>query len=404
MASDSRDVLTLKVMRLSQPSINAEPWPLLRIDEVTSEDQSIEKKVERAKDCVERALDSTHALLLPATQGRIFSGETFSAYINISNSSNAQAVNVIIQVELSIGQKRDLLFDNSQDPIRCLNPGNSFDCTIVHELKEPGTYTLVCAVSHYLSAVGEQKSFKKSFKFAAHPPFRVGHRVVLLQGRAFVECSLDNVSQQPVYLSDASIFCVEGIEGVRLDSGPPCDSMNHKGLHYFKPQDRYNLVFSLTPTATRLGVDASFIRRLPVLGQLALEWRTSTGGAGCMHDYTLTNSLAGSAKPLSLRVVSCPASVQVESPFQVEIEVSAHIEQVFCPVLILRPSDLQPFVIQGSTTRPLGIIDMLTPRRYTLEAVCLSPGFHSVKGIMVYDPDTHQTADAAETLCQVLAF
>ncbi|CBZ53206.1 conserved hypothetical protein [Neospora caninum Liverpool] len=320
MASDSRDVLTLKVMRLSQPSINAEPWPLLRIDEVTSEDQSIEKKVERAKDCVERALDSTHALLLPATQGRIFSGETFSAYINISNSSNAQAVNVIIQ------------------------------------------------------------------------------------GRAFVECSLDNVSQQPVYLSDASIFCVEGIEGVRLDSGPPCDSMNHKGLHYFKPQDRYNLVFSLTPTATRLGVDASFIRRLPVLGQLALEWRTSTGGAGCMHDYTLTNSLAGSAKPLSLRVVSCPASVQVESPFQVEIEVSAHIEQVFCPVLILRPSDLQPFVIQGSTTRPLGIIDMLTPRRYTLEAVCLSPGFHSVKGIMVYDPDTHQTADAAETLCQVLAF
>lgn len=117
-------------MRLSQPFIDAQPWPLLRIDEVVSDDRSLESRIRQEAAVVDRALEGTHTLLLPSTQGyecksktlrfgwvrhsppstsgaryfcrhrcrRIFSGETFSAYINISNASNLQAVNVIVQV------------------------------------------------------------------------------------------------------------------------------------------------------------------------------------------------------------------------------------------------------------------------------------------------------------------
>ncbi|PHJ20956.1 c5orf44-like protein [Cystoisospora suis] len=435
MTAENREILTLKVMRLSQPFIDAQPWPLLRIDEVVSDDRSLEGRIRQEAAVVDRALEGTHTLLLPSTQGyegksktlrfgwvrrspstcearyfcrhrcrRIFSGETFSAYINISNASNLQAVNVIVQVELSMGQKRDLLFDNSQDPIRYLNVGDSFDCTIMHQLTETGTYTLVCAVSHYLSALGEQKSFKKSFKFAAHPPFRIDHKVVHLPDAAFAECQLENVSQQAVYLSDASVFCVEGVNSVRLDSAGQLAKNRHmKGLHYFKPQDRYNLIFSFTPDSTRMAVGGeAYLRGLPSFGHLSLEWRTSSGGGGCLSDYLLS-SAAQNTKPMSLKVVSCPASVQVETPFNVEVEAAVHTDQQGALVLSLHPPLLEPFVVQGPTTRALESLDMVTPSRYTLEVVCLSPGFHSLKGVSLYDPRSRQSTDASEALCQILA-
>lgn len=70
---------------------------------------------------------------------------------------------------------------------------------------------------------------------------------------------------------------------------------NAKGLHYFKPQDRYNLIFSFTPDPTRMtvGDDAYFrvsflscsafryisytVQRFFVMGGMALICPTRRG-------------------------------------------------------------------------------------------------------------------------------
>lgn len=400
MTSDEREYLSLKVMRLSQPSWEAHVWPLLSLTDITRPDGDAElATAEEAMN--EKWLSSAHALLLPITQGRVFSGETFSAYMNISNPSSTQAVNVTLQVELFAGKSRYVLFDNSEEPIRSINGDESFDCTIAHQLTEPGSCMLVCSISHYIASSAELKSFKKSFKFTALCPFKVTHRIIHLHDKAVVECTLVNVSQQFVFLSEASVLCAEGLECVRLDCIGPASDSACKGIHNFRPKDSFNLLFDIFPSTLQFLLD-DLAKHTPNLGQLLIQWRTASGGLGTMSDYVLVN-VPAPMQSLEARLAAFPPSVQVDCPFAVELEIINRMHTASELVLCVKFRELKPFVLEGASLQTLGSIAPRSSKRFIVEMICLQPGFHSIKGLQVCNSTSHQRIGISAP-CHILAF
>ncbi|CDJ26858.1 uncharacterized protein EMH_0010790 [Eimeria mitis] len=402
MAAGDREYLSLKVMRLSQPSWDSNPWPLISLRDLARDDTNA--ALAREEETVnEKWLSSAHALLLPVTQGRVFSGEVFSAYLNIANASTTQANNVKLQVELFLGNSRHLLFDNAEDPVRILNPEDSFDCTIQHQIEESGTCMLVCSISHYIAPSSEPKSFKKSFRFTAQSPFNVSHRITHLQDRALVECTLTNVSQQAVFLNDASILCAEGLECTRLGCASPAAESFCKGIHNFRPKDCYAVLFSLYPASSQsLLENLPKASQIPNLGTLTLQWRTSTGGVGTLSDYELMNA-PEPMQPLEMRLASFPPSVEVDRPFTVELEVINRLQTDLQLMLSVELSELEPFVLEGPRQLTLGPVGPRSSKKFSFELLCLQPGFHSLRGIHVYD-STSQQSTGVSPPCHILAF
>lgn len=398
--TDEREYLSLKVMRLSQPSWDPQLWPLVSLSDIdqTENGAALADLEERNN---EKWMSSSHALLLPVTQGRVFSGEAFSAYINITNPSTTQTANVTLQVELFLGKSRFLLFDNSEDPVRSLNPDESFDCTIVHQLAESGTCMLVCSISHYVAASSELRSFKKSFKFTAQSPFNVSHRITHLQNKAIVECTLLNVSQQSVFLNEASVLCAEGLECTRLDcSGTNSDS-SCKGIFNFRPKDSFSLLFAISFSIPQFFLDDA-AKHHSRLGQLMLQWRTESGGVGTLNDYVLANA-PSPTQPLEVRLTSFPPSVEVERPFTVELEVINRLHTASELVLCIKFRELEPFFLAGPSQLNLGPLGPRSSKRFSFEMLCLQPGFHSLKGIQVCD-STSQERIGISPPCHILAF
>ncbi|OEH79325.1 duf974-domain-containing protein [Cyclospora cayetanensis] len=372
MTTDDREYLSLKVMRLSQPSWDPQLWPLVALNGINHEDG--DSRLATAEESITtKWLEGAHALLLPITQGRVFSGEAFSAYINIANPSTTQAINVKLKVELLLGRSRSLLFDNSDDPIRSLDPDDSFDCTIVHHIQESGTCMLVCSISHYVASSTEPKSFKKSFKFTAQSPFKVTHSIMHLQDKAVVECVLHNVSQQFVFLNEASVLCSEGLECTRLDCAAPLSDSLCKGVFNFRPKDCFSVLFAICPATPQLRLED------------ITKWRTASGGVGTLSDYLLTNEPTP-MQPLEVRLASFPPSVQVDCPFTIELEI------------INRMHTTSDLVLSA-----LGCLGPQSSTKFTFEMQCLEPGFHSIRGIRVCDSKSQHSVGISPP-CHILAF
>ncbi|XP_026191170.1 uncharacterized protein LOC34624130 [Cyclospora cayetanensis] len=406
MTTDDREYLSLKVMRLSQPSWDPQLWPLVALNGINHEDG--DSRLATAEESITtKWLEGAHALLLPITQGRVFSGEAFSAYINIANPSTTQAINVKLKVELLLGRSRSLLFDNSDDPIRSLDPDDSFDCTIVHHIQESGTCMLVCSISHYVASSTEPKSFKKSFKFTAQSPFKVTHSIMHLQDKAVVECVLHNVSQQFVFLNEASVLCSEGLECTRLDCAAPLSDSLCKGVFNFRPKDCFSVLFAICPATPQLRLEditkaSVLLQHLSSLGQLMLQWRTASGGVGTLSDYLLTNEPTP-MQPLEVRLASFPPSVQVDCPFTIELEIINRMHTTSDLVLSVKFRELEPFVLEGPSQLALGCLGPQSSTKFTFEMQCLEPGFHSIRGIRVCDSKSQHSVGISPP-CHILAF
>eukprot|EP00922_Rhytidocystis_sp_ex-Travisia-forbesii_P026686 GHVS01039038.1.p1 GENE.GHVS01039038.1~~GHVS01039038.1.p1 ORF type:complete len:517 (-),score=103.59 GHVS01039038.1:311-1861(-) len=390
-SEDNRDILTLKVMRLAQPQIDPSSclWPPIAPDELfhhthnCTTDRNVvlgnkamataatthTQNTETGVGCVDNNnrsnggggdisqwLEQTPALLLPSTQGYIFTGELFHAYLNLMNSSHVEALTVSVQVELQTNLHSHLLFDNSVDPLKSLTPGNCFDFSIAHRLAEQSAYELSCTVSYQLSALGKPKTLRKSYRFNAQRPFSISHLTAHLPihsnsdgsscrgGGSLVEVHLENASSSCVWLNDVSVICGEGIAAKRIqpnqqqhndgyNNTTTTTQQQQRCVNSFKPKDKFSVIFALSPKPPQAALDAAYLQRVYSFGYLQLQWRTAVGGQGAMCDYNLINQRTVPAESLELRVASCPSTVKLEEAFTVVVELINRDVQTLCPKL-----------------------------------------------------------------------
>eukprot|EP00922_Rhytidocystis_sp_ex-Travisia-forbesii_P055454 GHVS01082107.1.p1 GENE.GHVS01082107.1~~GHVS01082107.1.p1 ORF type:complete len:474 (+),score=81.47 GHVS01082107.1:112-1533(+) len=357
MSVEDRDLLTLKVMRLSQPQVDvaSSSWCVLSPDELflhhhlcAADHRRPSVSEELGPGGMASWVDQMPALLLPSTQGYIFTGELFNAYLNLMNSSSMDALRVSVQVTLQTDLHSHLLFDNCDDPLVSLSPGNCFDFSITHRLAEQSTYELTCLVSYQLTALSKSKSLRKSYRFNAQRPFSISHVTAHLPirensdgsraGGSLIEVHLENVSSNCVWLSDVCLICAEGIAAKRIEPEAQHENNNttttqQRCVHNFKPKDRFSVVFALYAKAPQASLDVAYLQRVASFGYLQLQWRTAIGGQGGVCDYLVVNQHIGQAESLELRVVCCPSTVQVEEPFNVLCELVNRDVQTIRPKL-----------------------------------------------------------------------
>ncbi|CAK9065882.1 unnamed protein product [Durusdinium trenchii] len=105
---------------------------------------------------------------------------------------------------------------------------------------------------------------------------------------------------------------------------------------------------------------------------------------------------------LDLQVVECPKKVQVEVPFQLELQVMNRTEDVLEPKVSFDLRLMGAVKIQGPCQRLLRI-EPGERQRLPIELVVTVPGLHGLQGISIAYDDQVPRQDFG-VLCDLLAF
>eukprot|EP00440_Ansanella_granifera_P049921 gb/GFBE01054100.1/.p1 GENE.gb/GFBE01054100.1/~~gb/GFBE01054100.1/.p1 ORF type:complete len:371 (+),score=78.12 gb/GFBE01054100.1/:1-1113(+) len=369
---DQPEPLLLKVMRLRQPSTMA-PTAAATVLDVPK-------------------------LALPMALTQSLVGEPFTGYLHVSNVSAAIVRDVSLKVELQIGTSKYTLYNNSVNPVATLPPGEFVDALVEHSLRDAGTYVLSCYVSYSLGSSGEQAQFKRSYRFPALQPFAVSHRVVQLDRQLLVECAVENATSGSIYLSSWQLDCPENLEGRLLPRA--CDEDEGSEMQLLKQRGSHSLVFSVTPRDESM--DIASIRELDFAGSLSLGWHVPDGPSGCMEGHQIRLKPL-QAPGLDLQVVKCPKQVEVEVPFQLELEVINCTSAVVEPKVTFDVRLMGAVKVQGATQRTLSNLEPGSRQRLRIELLVTVPGLHGLQGIFVSD-SAAQTKTEVGVLCDILAF
>ena len=233
-------LLQFRVMRLARPTLDVDPSALRFAPEdlgAPASAASAPGSAATAPAAFERRLDLRRAsdasgvtpmLLLPQAFGEIYLGETLSCYVSVGNHSRATARDVGIKCELHTERQRVVLRDDTARPIARLQPGESRDFVVEHDLKELGAHTLVCSAVYTDGGEpglggGERQFAPQYFKFSAGNPLAVRTKVRAgAPNRTLLEACVENATKHPLFLSEARFDAVPGLVCERVD--PPTTS------------------------------------------------------------------------------------------------------------------------------------------------------------------------------------
>lgn len=220
---DNKDqFLSLKVMRLSSPLFAENQIPLHKISKrsdngngddtvglqalISHQQGEITHPIafagaEHGNAVVESTLDYpldfpySNILVLPASFGNIYLGETFSSYLCINNESPLTIRSIVFKAEIQTTTQRIVLYDNADSPYPNLITHQTIEFVLSHEIKELGVHILVCTLSYQGPGGVERKTFRKFYKFQVLNPLAVKTKVNSMpNGLVFLEAQLQNVT------------------------------------------------------------------------------------------------------------------------------------------------------------------------------------------------------------------
>ncbi|KAG0005283.1 hypothetical protein BGZ80_008337 [Entomortierella chlamydospora] len=320
-------------------------------------------------------------LTMPASFGNIYMGETFTSYICANNESAHPVRDVILKAELQTSTLRFALSDTlasqrhkltsvgsleSSNPspspstgghIQLLESGKTNEMIVSHEIKELGIHILVCSIQ-YTTLDGQQKSFRKFYKFQVLNPLTVKTKVnhptsgtpaqpqdgnnsavvsqgVSKGGLVLLEAMVQNVSGVTMWMEKmrfevADAFTVKDLnivieeddddgEGDEKGAGSHDKSgpVSIFGKHdYFAPNDVRQYLYVLTPKPGK----ELMAKTTNVLGKMDIVWRSQFGETGRLQTSQLTRKPMP-LEEISVQVVKVPEKIRLEEIFTIEIVV-----------------------------------------------------------------------------------
>ncbi|KAF9899744.1 hypothetical protein BX616_002867 [Lobosporangium transversale] len=342
-------------------------------------------------------------LTMPASFGNIYLGETFTSYICANNESAHPVRDVILKAELQTSTLRFALSDTlsnqqrhqapnsklSQDTssphlqqqqqpqsptagkhIQLLESGKTNEIIVSHEIKELGTHILVCSIQ-YTTLDGQQKSFRKFYKFQVMNPLSVKTKVnhpspptVINQesnhngsvsvaamsasksGLVLLEAVIQNVSGVTMWIERmrfevADAFTARDLNVVIEDDDDEDDDdeddddddddatkINDNGTKdteqskvsifgehdYFAPNDVRQYLYVLTPKPGK----ELLAKTTNILGKMDILWRSQFGETGRLQTSQLTRKPVP-LDEIAVQVVKIPERIYLEEVFTMEI-------------------------------------------------------------------------------------
>ncbi|KAF9980296.1 hypothetical protein BGZ75_008621 [Mortierella antarctica] len=328
-------------------------------------------------------------LTMPAAFGNIYLGETFTSYICANNESPHPVRDVILKAELQTTTLRFALSDtlasqrnqasatrlpsessltsvpspssSTGGHIQLLESGKTNEMIVSHEIKELGIHILVCSIQ-YSTLDGQQKSFRKFYKFQVMNPLSVKTKVnhpppstmaisvqdgtnqnmagsainmnVSRGGLVMLEAMVQNVSGVTMWMErmrfePADAFTIKDLNVVieEDDSGDgqeteskevkPGSAASIFGEHdYFAPNDIRQYLYVLTPKPGK----ELLAKTTNVLGKMDILWRSQFGETGRLQTSQLTRKPAP-LEEIAVQVIRVPERIQLEQTFSIDIVV-----------------------------------------------------------------------------------
>ncbi|KAJ3236202.1 hypothetical protein HDU78_004732 [Chytriomyces hyalinus] len=412
-ASNEKHPLSLKVMRLSRPSLSS-----LSFSQALSVESNTQNILSDSLQTTPISLSDS--LSLPPSFGTIFLGETFSSYLCIVNESNAKVSHAAIRAELQTQTQRFTLADTLSAGYCTLAPSKSAEFLIHHEIKELGVHILVCSV-HYATPTGESKSFRKFYKFQVLNPLSVKTKVhTLVESgsvagesntgdgtRIFLEAQVQNVAGIPMFLEtmrfephDLFQFVDMSVE-FEEETG---DGKSTKKQSVFSDtnllndRDSRQYLFALTSKKP----NDPIAKVTPTLGKLDIQWRTTLGQQGRLQTSQLSRKMnaAAGGEAVRVEVRELPKLVCVEAPFTLPCRLwnNSASDTIDATVLFVK-SRMSSVLLLGPSERAVGVVAPESYIDFSIDFFPLLSGVQKVTGLRVLD-GKGGTLDV-DVLCEV---
>ncbi|KAN0034466.1 hypothetical protein ACTFIV_000979 [Dictyostelium citrinum] len=426
-------LLNLKVMRLSKPNIPT-------INPILSEKEDLPYETMSASiDSTSLSLGSVNnndnnplignngnpinmeglgvTSMLQLQSGVIYLGEMFCCYISLNNHSPYQVRNVFLKVELQTTSSRIPLLDSEQQSVPTFNPGFSSDFVVQREVKESGINILVCAVN-YTTPEGEQKKFRKYFKFQVLNPLVLKTRIHNLPNVVFLEACLENATQGSLFIESILFEPIEHFNSKDISFENNLDNsnnnnnknsldynssnidnselkLNEKGiientdelLENIKLTTSDNIVFlkqgcsrqylfQITPK----DIESVESKNSLPLGRLDITWRSYFGEIGRLKTAAIQRKL--NQEDIECSLINIPDRIKLEKPFSVIAKLSNKSTRILYPQFMLVRNKMDGIKINSHLPK----LDSIQPNstiQVEIEMFPLKPGMQQIIGLAI---------------------
>ncbi|KFM59608.1 hypothetical protein X975_24184, partial [Stegodyphus mimosarum] len=382
---EKEHLLALKVMRLTRPSLyTTQPvasgsryFTCNLLNAALKQDFGSPENLEY--------FSSGNLLMLPQSFGNIYLGETFSCYMSVHNDSQQTVTSVQVQADLQIGMQKIVLSGHrgNYNSVTQLNPDESVDDVIHHEVKEIGTHILACTVS-YSTVNNEKMHFRKFFKFQVSKPLDVKTKFYNAESdEVYLEAPLQNITYAPMCLEKVALEPSASFSARQLNSVEDKNGIHpvFGEVNCLNPLDSRQYLFCLTPKPESQ-INAKLLKGITSIGKLDIVWRTSMGERGRLQTSQLERMAPGYGE-IRMAVHEIPSIVTLEKPFPITIKITNACERALDLVLTLHNSFSNGILWQGVSGQKLNKLEKNTFTLIPLEATAVRPGLQMVSGIKI---------------------
>uniref|UniRef100_T1J8V5 Trafficking protein particle complex subunit 13 n=1 Tax=Strigamia maritima TaxID=126957 RepID=T1J8V5_STRMM len=364
------DILTLKVMRLTRPSLFT-TLPLtcdsqrdLPGDCFNSETRQDVGGISTLNNCSLGEL-----LMLPQSFGDIYLGQVFSSYISVHNDSNEVVHDVTVKADLQTGSQRISLSPTSFNTmIPELTPLQSVDNIINHEVMKP-----LDVKTKFYNAESDE---------------------------VFLEAQVQNITSGPiclekVYLEPSPLFNVTQLN----TRGTPNKSESIFGaVNCLNSMDSRQYLYCLTPKIEAKNQEKA-LKGVTSIGKLDILWRSKFGDKGRLQTSQLQRMAPGYGD-IRLAIEELPNCVQLERPFSIVCTITNSCERAVNLVLMLDGTCSPGLYWTGISGKSLGKLEPESCLYIQLNLVPIQLGLQTISGIRLVDTFLKRTYDYDE-LAQV---
>lgn len=391
-------LLALKVMRLTRPA-------LLAPDVIASECSDLagnlfsEWRDRDATNVKGSNIAAGQFMLLPQSFGNIYLGETFSSYICLHNCTAHPVHGVSVSVELQSDKAKISLPINENKPTQItLNPNETLDDVIHHEVREIGVHILVCEV-HYKTPAGLDESFRKFFKFHVLKPLDVQTKFYNAEtDEVYLEVQIQNITAGPICLETVELQNTDKYTVTSLNTLSNGESV-FKSKNMLQPQNSCQFLYCIKPIPEL----ASNLKQLKLeknIGKLDILWRSNLGERGRLQTSQLERSPIEYGD-IRLTVIEARDIVKIGDVFDFMCRVTNTSERVMELQLKLHAKPELGCQYTGSTDFLLGTLEPEASKDFRLSVYPAKIGLISVTQLQLTDTFLKRTYEF-EDIVQVL--
>ncbi|XP_046440856.1 trafficking protein particle complex subunit 13-like isoform X1 [Daphnia pulex] len=406
METKADQILSIKVMRLSRPVFtqpglfHPEPWDL--VSTILSQEEN-NVLIEDADQTLDKTFSPKFGLLLPQSFGTIYLGETFQSYLRVQNVGSCLVSNISIKADLQTAAQRLPLTKRNKVSINQLEPQQSTDDILSHEITEIGTHILVCEVSYQIGA-GEQMTSSRYYKFQVLKPLDVKTKFYNAEDYysddVYLEAQIQNTTvDRPlcldkVTMEPSTLFEVSSLNEISTTTGTPWSNMPQlfgKCVNVVQPGEIRQYLHCLKPKQN-VRDNHRMLRGESNIGKLDLIWRTAIGDRGRLQTSQLQRMVPNYGD-VRLTIQELPNPVKLHRPINFVCKITNTSERPVELSLVLEIRSKPTVLWTGVSNRPLKKIDPNHSTEVSLKLVPVMPGLQSISGLKLIDLFLKRTYD-----------